>query len=148
MAAGRMKPYIIIKERYDPPEWNARKIGEALTTMTYLFGLRPLKDPNHRHQVRAAWCDKNKVAYVRRRTVRDPRAKGWHQDGDLDNGLLDSSIVLWTSNTPTEIRTFDGDIIVPPNRSVILIRNNACYHRRPPDCPRVRWLFRQRVRNI
>ena len=141
------KPYRILKERYDPPRWRAWLIGRDLTRLTKSLGLIPLKDPNHRHQTKAAWCSKLLCAYVRRRTVNNPKAAGWHQDGDLDQGILDSSIVTWTSNTPTEIKGFDGTMYKIPNRSVVLIRNNDCIHRRPPNAPRVRYLFRQRVEN-
>ena len=144
-----MIPFTILKDRYDPPRWNAKQIGEDLCALTKAHGLIPLNDPNHRHQVKAAWCDKNRVAYVRRRTVRDPRAKGWHQDGDMDHGKMDSSMVLWASNTPTEIKSLDGSRVYRiPNRSVVLVPNLGCYHRRPGNAPHVRWLFRQRVENM
>ena len=141
-----MKPYRILKARYNPPRWNARRIGTDLTALTREAGLVPLDDPNHRHQTRAAWCNKQLFANVRRRTVKNPKAAGWHQDGDLDNGILESGIVMWTSNTPTEVKGFDGTMYPLPNRSVVLIYNAKCYHRRPPNAPRVRWLFRQRVK--
>ena len=141
-----MNPYVILVRRYDPPRWNARLIGRALTKITKELGFEPLDDPNHRHQTKAAWCSKKLVANVRRRTVKNPKAASWHQDGDLDNGILNSGIIMWTSNTPTEVKGLDGTIYPLPNRALVLIYNKACYHRRPPDAPRVRWLFRQRVK--
>lgn len=143
-----MKPYTILKERYDPPTWSARRVGHDLTKLTKACGLTPLNDPNHRHQTKAAWYSRRLFAYVRRRTVKNPKAAQWHQDGDLDNGILNSGIVLWTSNTPTEVRGLDGNTYIIPNRSVVYIRNDLCVHRRPPSAPRVRWLFRQRVETV
>ena len=139
-------PYRILRTRYDPPRWNARLVGKELTRITKALGLVPLDDSNHRHQVKAAWCSKPLFAYVRRRTVNNPKAAQWHQDGDLDGGIIKSGIVVWTSNTPTEVKDFKGRVYKLPNRSLVLIYNDRCYHRRPPNAPRVRWLFRQRVK--
>ena len=108
----------------------------------------PFDDPKHRHQVKASWCDEKLVAYVRRRTVHNPKASGWHQDGDLTGEDMDFSIVLWASNTPAHIMKDDGRIWSPKPYEVVLIRNLDVTHRRPPEAPRVRWIFRQLVRNL
>lgn len=141
-----MSPVTILQERYDPPKWRAWMVGRDLTELTKAHGLVPLDDPNHRHQTKAAWCNEDLFAYVRRRTVKNPKAASWHQDGDLDGGILNSGIVLWTSNTPTHVRDLDGTRIHLPNRAVVLVHNHLCFHRRPPNAPRVRWMFRQRVK--
>ncbi len=142
-----MKPYKVIGI-YKPIRWKAWIVGRDLTDMTATMGLVPIDDPKHRHQFKAPWCSRELVAYVRRRTVGNPRAEGWHQDGDLVPGsLMDDSLVLWATNTPTELKTTDGKIWRPEPYEVIIFRNLSCSHRRPPDCPKVRWLFRQRVQN-
>jgi len=139
-----MKPYIVLGT-YNPTSWRAWKIGRDLTRLVKEKGLEPINDIHHRHQSRAAWHNASLVAYVRRRTVRNPKASGWHQDGDLVAGSqMDNCIVTWSSNTPTEFKV--GTTVYRPNkREVVLFRNLSCLHRRPPSCPRVRWLFRQRV---
>ena len=141
----KVKPFRVLQERYDPPVWKAYRIGRDLTRLTRRLGLKPLDDKNHRQQVKAAWCNTGLMAYVRRRTVKNPKAAQWHQDGDLDNGVRNSGIVLWTSNTPTEVKGLDGTVYTIPNRAVVLVHNDMCYHRRPGDAPKVRYLFRQRV---
>lgn len=140
-----MKPYVVL-DVYKPPKWRAWRVGKDLTNLTEVTGLVPISDPAHRHQVKAAWCSKELVAYVRRRTVSNPRAGSWHQDGDLVPGSkMNDCLVLWTTNTPTEIKSLTGEIYVPKPYEVILFKNLSCYHRRPSECPKVRWLFRQRV---
>ena len=131
-----------------PPRWKAWMVGRDITRMTEEAGLIPFADPHHRHQVKAAWCSTAKVAYVRRRTVHNPKAAGWHQDGDLTGEDMDFSIVLWASNTPAEICIQGGTPKFQPDPyEVVLVRNLECIHRRPPDAPRKRWIFRQLVRN-
>ena len=140
-----MKPWISLGIYNPPRPWRAWRIGRQITKITKEKGLVPIKDNKHRHQSRAAWHDASLCAYVRRRTVRNPRAAGWHTDGDLVAGSQrDNCVVLWSSNTPTEFEV-EGKIYRPRNREIILVRNLGRVHRRPPDAPRVRWLFRQRV---
>ena len=139
-----MKPYIILGT-YWPKRWRAWLIGRDITKITKDAGLIPIQDPMHRHQTKAAWCNTDLVAYVRRRTVKNPKALTFHQDGDLDTGSkMDNCLVLWSTNTPTELKV-GTKIYRPPARSIILFRNLGCYHRRPENAPRIRWLFRQRV---
>ncbi len=128
-----------------PPRWKAWEVGRDITRLTEAAGLEPFADPLHRHQVKAAWCSESKVAYVRRRTVHNPKAADWHQDGDQTGEDMDFSIVLWATNTPAEIE--GHEIVSPQPYEVVLIRNLDVRHRRPPNAPRVRWIFRQLVRN-
>lgn len=138
-----MKPYISLGI-YNPPRWNAWLVGHDLTNITKEFELVAISDPKHRHQ-RGAWRSRALCAYVRRRTVRNRKATSFHQDGDLAVGSqMDNCLVLWSSNSPTELRV-GTTVYKPKHREVILFRNLACFHRRPPECPRIRWLFRQRV---
>lgn len=138
------KPYVVLST-YWPQRWSPRQVGIDLTSLTQSLGLIPISDPHHRHQTKAPWCSIPLCAYVRRRTVRNTRAAGWHQDGDLVAGSeMDDCLVLWSTNTPTELMV--GDTVFTPNpREVIIFRNLSCLHRRPTDAPRVRWFFRQRV---
>jgi hypothetical protein len=141
-----MKPYVSLGF-YKPPKWSTKLVGEYITSLTKDLGLIPNQDAKHRHQYKAPWNSKSLCAYVRRRTVTNPRAEGWHQDGDLVPGaLMDDSLVLWASNTPTELKVGDT-VYIPKPYEIILFRNLSCQHRRPPGAPKVRWLFRQRVRN-
>lgn len=138
-------PYHMVSH-YDPPEWNATRIGRELLEISRLLGLKPLRDGIQSPQTHVSWYDLENHAEVRRRTDRSPKGTEWHQDGDLKAGAdMDHALLLWASNTPTEFRTPDGHIWQPAPRQVVLVRNLACQHRRPPNAPRVRWLFRQRV---
>lgn len=144
-----MCPFVILKRYYEPSKpWKAWRVGRDLTKLVRDLGFVPIDDPHHRHQVKAAWCSVPLVAYVRRRTVRNPKAAQWHQDGDLDPGDMDNALVLWSSNTPTEVQDLNGKIWPVPERAVICFNNLDCYHRRPPNAPKVRWLFRQRVERM
>ncbi len=140
-----MKPYVVLGTYTPKKPWRAWRIGRDLCRLTKAAGLVPINDPKHRHQTKAAWCDITQCAYVRRRTVRNPKAAGWHQDGDLVAGSeMDNCVVLWCSNTPTQFRV-GGVHYEPKAREVILVRNSGLTHRRNPDAPRMRYLFRQRV---
>ncbi len=143
-------PYVVLKQRYCPSRWNARRIGEYLTSFTEELGLVPLDDPIHGPQTRrsaVAWSDVDFHAEVRKYTVRDPAALGfdWHREGDLTPGArMDSALVVWTNRTPTEF-LFNGEIYQPRPFQIIIGRNMGCEHRRPANAPRRRWFFRQRV---
>jgi hypothetical protein len=140
------KPYVSLGF-YKPPKWSPKLVGEYITNLTKELGFIPNSDAKHRHQSKTPWNSKKLCAYVRKRTVKNPRAASWHQDGDLVPGaLMDDSLVLWASNTPTELQVGDK-VYQPKPYEIILFRNLSCFHRRPPGCPRVRWLFRQRVEN-
>lgn len=138
-------PYIILKERYVPRVWRAWEIGRALTRLTREMGLVPLKDPLHGPQRFRAWCSLRLHAECGWVTYKGNQGEDWHQDGDLKPGSrMDNAMVLWANRTPTEFR-FNGRIYQPKPFQVILVRNLAGHHRRPGNCPRRRWLFRQRV---
>jgi hypothetical protein len=119
------------------------------------------------------WVSYPLHAEVRRRTFNTNQAEGWHTDGDLDpNSRPDCVIVTWASNSPTQIkwRKWPAGSMsgldeastlghYPPFNEpdkefeliyqakpyeVVAFKNLSCFHRRPPGCPRVRWLMRQR----
>jgi hypothetical protein len=58
---------------------------------------------------------------------------------------MDHGIILWSSITPTQIKQ-DGVIATPRPFEVIYFDNTAVYHRRPPEAPRDRWMYRMRVK--
>ena len=139
-----VKPYIVLGT-YHPSRWKPHKVGRDLVKLTQEYGLVPLKDSVHGPQTWAPWCSEKLHAEVKRRTPRNPKGEDFHQDGDLDPGSrMDCAIVLWSSNTPTEIKV-EGHTYRPNRREVILFRNLAGFHRRPPATRRIRWVFRQRV---
>lgn len=159
-----MKPYISLGI-YRPTRWRAREIGLHLTDLTARHGLRPHEDAAHgplplRGRNWVSWA---LHAEVRRRTFRTQQAEGWHYDGDLTEGSKpDCILVLWASNTPTQVKWnvqgpathYTGthpcnDIIYQPRPyEVVAFRNLECLHRRPPGCPHVRWVFRQRCDGV
>ena len=141
------KPYIVLGTYTPQTPWRAWRVGRDLTRLTEELGLVPINDPNHNHQSSASWHDKSLCAYVRRRTVQNPKAGNWHQDGDLVAGAqMDNYLVLWASNTSTILRIGNsGNVYRPNKREIILFHNLGCEHRRPDSCPSIRWIFRQRV---
>lgn len=136
------KPYQVITV-YHPTLWKCWKIGRDLTTLTRRLGLIPLTASDSRYE-KAPWSDSRLHAHVRRRTLRTDDAAQWHQDGDYGHVPMNHGIVLWSNTTPTEFRV--GTVIYQPKPfEVVLVNNLSCYHRRPPNAPRQRYIFRQRV---
>lgn len=132
---------------YIPPRWDVWEVARHLTGLTKSLGLTPLCDPAQKTQFTADWFSTRLSAEIRRRTPNNPRAEGWHQDGDLDKGsIMDHALVLWSTNTPVELKVGDK-IYQPKPHEVILVKNLSCVHRRPPYAQRVRWRFRQKVKN-
>lgn len=140
-----MKPYEVLAV-YKPDIWRASKIGKDLTTITKKAGLIPHNDPAHGPLLKVPWVDESLHAEVRRRTFKTKQAEGWHYDGDLGGGANPNcAIVLWSTNHPTEIK-YEEKIYTPEPYELVIFNNLTCRHRRPPNCPRIRWTFRQRVK--
>lgn|SRR5678815_295918 len=140
------KPYLTLA-KYIPPEWDSKRVGLYLTSLTADLGLIPHKDPAHGpiHWKGGSWFSEPLHAEVRRRTSFKKEAESWHQDGDTTPGAkMDCALALWASNTPTEFR-WNGTIWRPGRWELVLVRNLLVKHRRPPLAPLVRWVFRQRV---
>lgn len=157
-----MKPYISLGF-YKPKVWNAREIGQHLVSLTRRAGFIPHDDPNHGPLALKgrAWHSQALHAEVRRRTCQNAQGEDWHYDGDTTPGSKpDCWIILWASNTPTWIKwrvchcyscagsnlgCVHEEIFKPGSYEVVALRNIECLHRRPPNCPRIRWVFRQRA---
>lgn len=131
---------------YKPKLWKAWKVGKDLTTLTKNRGLVPHVDPKHGpNHVIKAWFSEALHAEVHKKTADVMAAEGWHYDGDTTPGAKpDCCLVLWASNTPTEI-LFGGKVYQPKPYEVIIFKNMSVTHRRPENCPKDRWIFRQRV---
>lgn len=139
-----MKPYKVLGT-YRPPVWSAKLVGQELTRLTEDFGLVPHVDPAHGPLLTVPWVSEKLHAEVRRRTFKTKQAEDWHQDGDTTPGSKpDCCLVLWATNHPTEIK-YQDKIYVPNPYEVIIFKNMSVKHRRPEGCPRIRWVFRQRV---
>jgi len=139
-----MIPYIVLGT-YKPTIWKSWKVGRELTEFTRKQGLIPHDDPKHGPLTTVPWFSMKLHAEVRRRTFNTKQAEGWHYDGDTTPGSKpDCCLVLWASNTPTEIQ-YQGKIYTPKPYEIIIFKNMSVRHRRPEDCPKVRWMFRQRV---
>lgn len=154
-----MIPYKVLAV-YKPERWNAKLIGRDLTDLTAKLGYVPHDDPAH-GPLRLGgknWYSPLLHAEVRRRTFNTKQAEDWHYDGDLEPlAKPDCHIVCWASNHPTEIKWRDrkaslllsgeqlDTIFQPKPYEVVVFDNSKCLHRRPPGCPRIRWMFRQRV---
>ena len=139
-----MIPYEIIGH-YEPTKWNPQKVLRELIQISREHGLQPLPIGSYRLHKTKWKSFSDHADLMRRRPKNDTTDSDWHQDGDTTGTDRVCGLVLWSSNTPTEIR-WRGAVYVPPRRSVVLIDNTQVYHRRPPESPRVRWFFRQRVK--
>lgn len=133
-------PYKVLAT-YKPSVWKAWKIGRFITDLTRKMGLTPLPNSDTRYQ-KAPWSSQSLHAHVRKRTLKTQDAEGWHRDGDYGHVPMDHALVLWASTQPTEFR-WEGKVYQPKPFEVILVKNIT--HRRPPNVPRERWIFRQRV---
>lgn len=154
-----MKPYIVLGT-YKPSKWRASTVGRELTDLTNRLGLQPHYDPLHGplELTGRNWVSKVLHAEVRRRTFKTNQAESYHYDGDLQEGSRPNcAIVLWASNSPTEIKwqsnraslLINGEkldtVFQPKPYEVVIFHNMHCLHRRPAGVPRIRWVFRQRV---
>lgn len=148
-----MLPYRVLAV-YKPRIWNARQIGHELAELTYNAGFRPHVDPNHGPLLMhgKSWHSVALHAEVRRRTAKSTQGEGWHYDGDLPDfrtgkmGNPNCLIALWASNTPTLIKWKNSNEIYQASPYEVVVFNNMqCVHRRPANCPRMRWVFRQRL---
>lgn len=147
-----MKPYIVLGT-YKPTLWKAFRVGRDICGITKAAGLIPHIDPAHGPLHGAAWFNEALHAECRRRTFKTKQAEGWHYDGDTTPGSKPNCcLVLWSSTQPTWIKWqnlnhhFEApEYFVPKPFEVILFRNMSCLHRRPPNCVKNRWTFRQRV---
>jgi hypothetical protein len=139
-----MTPYKVL-DTYHPTAWKAWKVGRDLTTLTKKHGLAPHPDPIHGPLLTVPWVSEELHAEVRKRTFKTKQAEDWHFDGDITPGANPHCcLVLWTTNTPTEIM-YQGKIYTPNPYEVIIFKNLSVKHRRPPNCPRIRWIFRMRT---
>jgi hypothetical protein len=151
-----MKPYLSLGF-YRPTRWRASVVGRELTDLTFELGLLPHIDKYHGPLKLTGrnWSSELLHAEVRRRTFRTNQAESWHFDADLEpNGNPNCAIVLWCSNSPTEIRwneehsgsSLHGpEIFRPKSFEVVVFDNMHCLHKRPQGVPYRRWVFRQRV---
>jgi hypothetical protein len=154
-----MKPYLSLGI-YKPSRWRASVVGRELTDLTAELGLIPHIDRHHGPLKLTGrnWSSELLHAEVRRRTFRTNQAESWHFDADLEpKGDPNCIIVLWCSNTPTEIKWQESScgvneigkdsrrIYQPKAYEVVAFHNKHCLHRRPANVPRVRWVYRQRT---
>ena len=139
-----MKPYKILGKY----KWSKRYcsiIGKELTEFTKTLGFVPLGSIGGKNNVKAAWSDDELHAEVRMTAVPGSEGTGWHQDGDTTLGAsMDHGLIVWANTHPTQFRVWD-DIWQPEPFEVVLFKNLDGMHRRPPDTPAKRFMFRQRV---
>jgi hypothetical protein len=135
---------------YHPEEpYRAWRIGRDITKRILRLGFQPLPEKDTRYH-RALWYSDLFHAHVRRRTLRSGDGAQWHQDGDYGHVPMGHGIVLWSDTHPTQIKylgsRWDPNVIVQPQPlEVIYFNNQEVYHRRPPDAPKDRWMYRMRV---
>lgn len=138
-----MKPYEVIGT-YVPPRWNVRLVAHSLEKLVESAGLIPLPMGNYRLH-KGPYQNTNKHSDLMRRIPKKSQEDlDWHQDGDTSNTNMDCSLVLWATRVPTEF-LYHGKVYQPRAHEVVVANNLNCRHRRPPNAPRIRWLYRQRV---
>lgn len=147
---GMYKPKLYV--HYSSPAKRraaAAKVGEYLVKFTADLGLVPHIDPAHGPIEQAkAWYSTKDHAEVRTLTMASS-AEDWHYDGDDTDGAdPNCAMVLWTSVMPTELKTPDGKIYQPNPWEIVIFNNMRVLHRRPPGCPKHRWVFRQRCQPL
>ena len=126
----------------------AKRIGLALCDITKnKYGLVPHIDPTHGPlELKHAWYSVPLHAELRTYTSSAASAEDWHYDGDTTDGAdPNCAMVVWVSVEPTLIKTPDGKIFQPPPWQIVIFKNRDVLHRRPSNCPKHRWMFRQRV---
>jgi len=142
------KPYVVLGKYY-PSRWKSWVVGPELCRLTQEWGLVPHPDPHHGPLRLKTWYDVKKHAEVRVQTLSSPKAyrgEQWHQDGDLNpESKMDCALVTWSNVEPTQYQ-YKGRVYQPQPFELVITRNLGCLHRRPPEAPKHRWLFRQRVR--
>lgn len=139
------QPYKVLAT-FRPERWIPRRVGPQLAKLTARLGYKPLKVKKLRLHKQALWRSRRLHADLTTRTNPHSEATSWHQDGDLTQDFpLDHGLILWATNTPTELKLPSGEVVRPRPYEVIFVRNRDVHHRQPPDAKRVRWLFRQRV---
>lgn len=145
-----MLPYKVI-EIFKPKIWDAREIGKYLTNLTASLGYSPHIDPEHgplKLTIKNGnWSSDTLHAEVRHKAFKTNQAEGWHYDGDTTPGSNPHCLIcVWSTATPTEIRPHGSQKIYRPEPYEVVIFNNMeCVHRRPPNAPKDRWTFRQRL---
>lgn len=140
-------PYKVLFD-YVPPYLECPVIGtQLLYRLRLYYGFLPLNDPEHPAQDWTPWNSVKDHAEVKNWTPDAPDGKAWHQDGDITPGArINCAIVLWANKTPTEFKwTSNGKIYQPKPYEVVVFHNAHCYHRQPPKCPNLRYIFRQRI---
>ena len=135
----------IVIARYIPTRWKLWKVGRDLCQITAKFGLIPLPLGKHRLH-KAKWVREFLHADILRQAPKnDTIDLDWHRDGDITGADMNCGIVLWSNKCPTQIKSANGEIVQPRPFEVVLFNNLDVVHRRPPNAPQKRWLFRQRV---
>lgn len=148
-----MKPYITLEPHYKPTKRRCSIIGIELTQLTEELGFIPLNDDKIKRNSKAAWFDYVSHAEVRMTAVAYSEGTDWHQDGDTSPGArMDHALITWANTHPTQftfrgISQEDGSKFIwqPEPYELIIARNLAVLHRRPPNTPSKRFMFRQRV---
>jgi len=64
----------------------------------------------------------------------------WHQDGGGPLGTTDH-MVVWASESPTEIRTSAGDVVPTAAGDLVWFNNRLAWHRQPRGTDETRRWF-------
>lgn len=140
-----MTAVLEILGEYHPPKRKAYLVGSYITKLTAELGFKPFDEPLAKHHRKAAWFREDLHAECRL-TAQTKEDESWHQDLDNAPGAnMECGLVLWAELMPTQFKYPDGTIVQPKPGEIVLARNTAVVHRRPPGVPVQRMSFRQRV---
>lgn len=140
----QLAPGVVVIGHYDMHTADPKVIGEELAEMT--------KDlpKGYSSWHGADWTDESGAEVRTPETSRESGFRllakriendGWHRDAH-DSPL---SMIVWSNQEQTEIRTPDGTVIQTEPGDVIIIDNLAVEHRTPPNASLDRWFFRRYV---
>lgn len=106
---------IVVIGAYEPSEWTIDAVEQEFRKLPFL----------------AECCRREKVSVRIPQGIEVPENNmNWHQDGGGADGTT-KHMVVWASETPTELKTSDGHPFISPVGSVVWFDNTRAFHRQP-----------------
>ena len=132
------KPYTVLGT-YIPEVYDAERIGRELGLLVSSHGLK--KHPGALSGVTVRGPKHNKALSD---SISSSGPNKFHRDANqVTTG--DLSLVVWASDSPTELLSRDGTVWQPAPFEVVLFSNSEVMHRIPPNIGSDRWFFREFV---
>lgn len=101
--------------RFEPTEWTIDAVEQEFRALPCL----------------PACCRREKVSVrIPQGVAPHPNNLEWHQDGGGAEGTT-RHMVVWASETPTELRDADGAVFIAAPGEVVWYDNTQAFHRQP-----------------